>query len=126
MATESVTDPGVTNMEAQEEQQTSVLQSSDGAANMTTQLVVDELLCFVMNKMQVLPPDTIIQLSTSVFKSEEIEASKRTLTSCVVRPIKGSNLDREIRRMSETWRTSLACYRKRARRSGQTATHIFR
>ena len=40
---------------------------------------IDELLCFVVNKMLLLPPDSIIQLCLSSFSEENIGASKKRL-----------------------------------------------
>ena len=42
-------------------------------------VVIDELLCFVTNKLDVLPSDTIIQLCKNSFDDDEIEASKKLL-----------------------------------------------
>ncbi len=41
--------------------------------------VIDDLLCFIVYKMQVLPPDTIIQLVTSTYKVDDIDESKKKL-----------------------------------------------
>ena len=40
-------------------------------------VVIDELMCFLTNKIKLLPPATIIQLCVSTFNEAEIEASKR-------------------------------------------------
>ncbi len=40
---------------------------------------IDDLQCFMVCKMQVLPQDTIIQLVTSTYKVDDIEESKKKL-----------------------------------------------
>ena len=40
---------------------------------------IDELLCFIVNKMLLLPPDTITQLCVTSFGEEDIVASKKRL-----------------------------------------------
>ena len=42
-------------------------------------VVIDELLCFVVNKIDLLPPETIVQLCTSTYSDVEIESAKRRL-----------------------------------------------
>ena len=42
-------------------------------------MVVNELLCFVHNKINLLPSETITQLCSKHCKSEEIEVAKRKL-----------------------------------------------
>ena len=42
-------------------------------------IVVDEMLCFLVCKMQVLDPDTLVRLITTTYKIENIEASKKRL-----------------------------------------------
>ena len=44
-----------------------------------TTICIDELLCFITNKMDTLPNDTIIQLCSTTFSEEEVESSKRKL-----------------------------------------------
>ncbi|XP_011661635.2 uncharacterized protein LOC105437100 [Strongylocentrotus purpuratus] len=51
-----------------------VLKTVDGSV-----IVVDELLCFVTNKMNTLSTDEIVKLVSTCFKSEEIEQSKKVL-----------------------------------------------
>jgi len=41
--------------------------------------VIDELLCFVTNKLSLLPPETIVQLCVSTYNASEIECSKKLL-----------------------------------------------
>ena len=43
------------------------------------EIVVDELLCFLSNKLDILPPSAIIQLKTSFYSDEEIEVAKKRL-----------------------------------------------
>ena len=47
--------------------------------NGTGNIVIDELLCFITNKIDVLPTDTIVQLCTATFNEKEIVASKKKL-----------------------------------------------
>ena len=42
-------------------------------------VVIDELLCFVQNKIDLLPPTAIADLCTATFQDGDIEASKRRL-----------------------------------------------
>ena len=42
-------------------------------------VVIDELLCFVQNKIDLLPPAAIADLCTATFQDGDIEASKRRL-----------------------------------------------
>ena len=42
-------------------------------------VVIDELLCFVQNRFDLLPPTAIADLCTSTFQEGDIEASKRRL-----------------------------------------------
>ena len=42
-------------------------------------VVIDELLCFVQNKIYLLPPTAIADLCTATFQDDDIEASKRRL-----------------------------------------------
>ncbi len=44
------------------------------------ELIVCELLCFIQNKLDTLPTDTIVQLCVNHYKSSEIVAAKRTLS----------------------------------------------
>ena len=41
--------------------------------------VIDELLCFVTNKLSLLPPETIVQLCVSTYNVSEVECSKKLL-----------------------------------------------
>ena len=41
--------------------------------------VIDELLCFVTNKLSLLPPETIFQLCVSTYNASEIECSKKLI-----------------------------------------------
>ena len=42
-------------------------------------VIIDELICFVQNKIDILPPISIGDLCTSTFSEHDIEASKRRL-----------------------------------------------
>lgn len=42
-------------------------------------LVIDELLCFIVNKMQLMPTESIVRLCTTSFSEGQIEASKKKL-----------------------------------------------
>jgi len=42
-------------------------------------LMINELLCFIIDKMNVLPPNTIIQLFLSKYNELEVETSKKVL-----------------------------------------------
>lgn len=42
-------------------------------------LIIDEVLCYVQNKMKILPVDAIVQLCETTFKPEQIEKSKERL-----------------------------------------------
>ena len=42
-------------------------------------VIIDELLCFVQNKIDLLPPTAIAYLCTATFQEGDIEASKRRL-----------------------------------------------
>ena len=42
-------------------------------------VVIDEMLCFVVNKLDILPPASIVDLCLSTYSDTEIEASKRVL-----------------------------------------------
>ena len=42
-------------------------------------VIIDELLCFVQNKIDLLPPTAIADLCTATFQEGDIEASKRRL-----------------------------------------------
>ena len=49
------------------------------AGSETLPLVVNELLCFVVNKLRVLPDDTVIQLCRDFYDEETVEESKKLL-----------------------------------------------
>ena len=42
-------------------------------------ILIDELLCFITNKLDILPPIVIVQLCTSTFSDSDIEVSKKKL-----------------------------------------------
>lgn len=42
-------------------------------------VVIDELACFIVNKMKILPTNSIVRLCTGAFDNSEIEESKRKL-----------------------------------------------
>ena len=41
--------------------------------------VIDKLLCFVTNKLPLLPPETTVQLCVSTYSASKIECSKKLL-----------------------------------------------
>ena len=45
-------------------------------------LVCDSILCFVLNKMDLIVHDTLVKLTCDYFDSNEIEASKRIIYQC--------------------------------------------
>ena len=51
---------------------------NDVSDNVPT-VVVNELLCFVNNKINLLPSETVIQLCVKHYKPDEIETAKRKL-----------------------------------------------
>ena len=48
-------------------------------ANDEPQIIVDDLLCFVTNKMRTLPTDSIVQICTEFYDNDTIETSKKKL-----------------------------------------------
>ncbi|KAI8494375.1 hypothetical protein Bbelb_276010 [Branchiostoma belcheri] len=53
--------------------------STDSARSKTNDVIINDLLCFVANKMDVLPADIVSKLCTETYQDEEIEAAKRLL-----------------------------------------------
>ena len=53
--------------------------TQDAAVNTQDGVVIDELLCFACNKIDTLPPQTIVELCVSTYTEGEIEAAKRRL-----------------------------------------------
>ena len=66
------------------------------AAVTAESLVINELLCFVMNKRKLMPDDTIIQLCIGYYDEEAIEVSKKLLFNLCADP--GETRDRYIGR----------------------------
>ena len=51
-------------------------------------IVVNELLCFVQNKMNMLPSETIVQLCSKHYRTEDIEMAKKMLYEvCALRNV---------------------------------------
>ena len=75
------------------------------------EIVVNELLCFVQNKMNMLPSETIVQLCSKHYRTDEIETAKKKLyevcpTDTRVLNRKGpkknvQNLDDVVKRLNE-------------------------
>ena len=75
------------------------------------EIVVNELLCFVQNKMNMLPSETIVQLCSKHYRTDEIETAKKKLyevcpTDTRVLNRKGPkknfpNLDDVVKRLNE-------------------------
>ena len=61
---------------------------SDSRGGHTTEcpLVINELLCFVIQKLDLLPPDSIVQLCKSYYDKKSIWSAKNELFEAVNRP----------------------------------------
>ena len=53
--------------------------SGSGSSDTGSGVIINELLCFVVNKLDLLPTETIAQLCVTSFQDVEIEAAKKQL-----------------------------------------------
>ena len=79
--------------------------------------VIDELLCFVTNKLSLLPPETIVQLCVSTYNASEIECSKKLLFQLLSDPdMQTRNVKRKGEKRTVTISTtSFDFYKKKVR-----------
>lgn len=63
-------------------------------------VVIDELLSYIQNKISVIDEDTLVRLCTSSFSSEDIEKSKTLLYESV--PVEKAKIKRKKQRKGTT------------------------
>ena len=76
--------------------------------------IINELLCYILNKIDSIPQDTLVQLIAENFSEEEVEAAKGLLCSHVDEPLKAGNRRGQNKKklnIQDIYRMALECDR---------------
>ena len=77
--------------------------------------IINELLCYVLNKIDILPQDTIVRLISENFNDDEVESAKSLLCSHVADSIKAGNRrgqNKKTMSIQDIYKMALECNRE--------------